>query len=92
MNCDKCGRDVPRNNDATEFEAIITGYPVVILLNKARHLLPVFEGGEKVCEGSPSRAQYLEGEPRDTRGYSYKPENEDLYRRAYATLLQETLV
>ncbi len=89
MNCDKCGHDVPRNNDAVELEAILGGNPLVILGHRPRHLLPVQENGEVVCEGSPSRAQYLEGQPRDTRGYKYFPEREQAIREAYAQLQEE---
>ncbi len=86
MACDKCKRDVPQSNDATELEAIMTSNPLVILGHKPRHLLPVFEGDQMVCNGSPSRAQYLEGQPRDTRGYKYDAKLEFEFRAAYAQM------
>lgn len=82
--CDKCGREVPMRNDATVIESIMRDFPMLILVNQARHFLPVFENGEMVCEGSPSRAQYIEGQPRDTRGYAYNSEVESKWRKAYA--------
>ena len=62
--CDKCGKPVDPSNDASILEAIFAGEPAIAVWMVGRHLLPV-EG----CQGSPSRAQYLEGRPRDTRGY-----------------------
>lgn len=83
--CDKCGTEVPENNDAVVFEAIRTDNPLFCLA-LSRHLLPVIEDGTVVCEGSPSRAQYLEGQPRDTRGYTYYSDYESVSRKAYAEL------
>jgi len=80
--CDKCGKEVCPTNDATIFEAILTLNNNVILVNQARHLLP--EGN---CPGSPSRAQYLEGQPRDPR-YPYLEKNEIPYREAFKKLLE----
>ncbi len=86
--CNKCGRPVPRNNDATIFTSIVSRDPTFGMC-VPRHLLPVVEGGQVVCEGSPSRAQYLEGQPRDTReDFPYEPGNEKLYREGYARLLE----
>jgi hypothetical protein len=64
--CDKCGKDVPLNNDAVALQSLIEygtmPVPFMVLNYGSRHLLPV-EG----CEGSPSRAQFIEGQPRDAR-------------------------
>ena len=84
--CDKCGRVVATINDATVLDAIAFEEPAVAFMYHARHLLPVVENGTVVCEGSPSRAQYLDGQPRDTRGYPYLPEHEARYRAAYAEM------
>ncbi len=66
--CDKCGRHVPPENNAVEFELILDqGRTTYLAVADSRHLLPVVEGGKVVCEGSPSRAQYLHGQPPDTR-------------------------
>mgnify|MGYP000906795837 CR=1 FL=1 len=68
FSCDKCGGDVPASNDASMFDAYATENPLMIL-NGSRHLFPVEDPvtGEQLCEGSPSRVQYLEGQPRDER-------------------------
>lgn len=85
--CDKCGIEVPERNDVAIFEAHRTGNVFFYLVN-SRHLLPVVENGVVVCEGSPSRAQYLEGQPRDTRGHTYDHDHEAVSRKAYAELQQ----
>lgn len=88
-NCDKCGRTVPPGNDVVHLLAA-GGDPVVLLTNRSRHLLPVTQGTEVVCEGSPSLAQYLEGQPHDSRPqYAYKPEREPVVRKAYDFLQQQ---
>jgi hypothetical protein len=87
--CDKCGRQVDLANDASLLDAIVFGEPVSILFHGARHLLPVVEDGVVVCEGSPSRLQYLQGQPRDTRGFPYDPNMEIPYREAYAAIQQK---
>lgn len=85
--CDKCGRAVPENNDARYFDHYLMGGGIDILFGIPRHLLPLVEDGVVVCEGSPSRAQYLEGQPRDPRvSYRYKPELEARYREVYAEM------
>ncbi len=84
--CDKCGKEVPLQNDATIIEAIVSGQPATTLFFQSRHFLPTAD-----CEGSPSRAQYIEGQPRDTRGYSYRPELEQPYRSAYAQAQEITV-
>jgi hypothetical protein len=89
MLCDKCNTEVKSNNDATILDAIINNNPESILFNHARHLLPVVENGVIICEGSPSRAQYIEGQKRDTRGYKYYPEYESVVREAYKKLLEK---
>ena len=83
-NCDKCGQTVPGNNNAVELSVRIgalTDFGALFL--RPRHLLPIGN-----CEGSPSRAQYLEGQPRDTRGYVYDHNLEPTIREAY-TKMQE---
>jgi hypothetical protein len=85
MICDKCGGAVELSNDAValEFLAQYANLPGAVerLMYGARHLKPT--GG---CEGSPSRWQYMDGAPRDTRGYSYHEEYEERYRKAYREL------
>jgi hypothetical protein len=78
--CDKCGEPVPDSNDAIMLEMVMS--PSLTLVSAPpRHLLPTDK-----CEGSPSRAQYLEGQPRDTRGYEYDEALEPHIRKAYATI------
>jgi hypothetical protein len=77
--CDKCGTHVPPENDATIIEANKTGNSVIILMAKPRHFLPV----PGICPGSPSRAQYIKGQPRDPR-YPYDESEEKAWRQAYA--------
>ena len=86
--CDKCGTEVPAINDAVNLDFIITGNPLLGFAY-SRHLLPVIIDGVTVCAGSPSRAQYIEGQPRDARGmYGYTSEQETKVREAYATMLE----
>ena len=91
MMCDKCLQDVELGNDAVALHFLMEIGRLPEGLDRfaygARHLLPV-EG----CEGSPSRAQYLEGQLRDTRGYPYVPENEQPWREAYARLQELAIV
>lgn len=91
MKCDKCGLEVPYHNDATIVDAKVYGDPSRVLFHLARHFMPVTdENGNAVCEGSPSRAQYIEGQPRDNRGYPYIKERENAWRSAWAELQSET--
>jgi hypothetical protein len=84
MKCDKCGQEVPWENDATIVESFYQDSPGFILLYGARHFLPTED-----CKGSPSRAQYIEGQPRDTReAYPYNPMRERRWRHAYALTLK----
>jgi hypothetical protein len=78
--CDRCGKSVEPSNDALHLDIQMGLLPaiVAVMTHKSRHLLP--EGG---CIGSPSRAQYLAGQPRDRRGYSYCKEIEGKMRAAY---------
>jgi hypothetical protein len=86
--CDKCGTEVPPINDAVNFDLILTGDPLLIFAT-SRHLLPVVEEGVVVCAGSPSRAQYLEGQLRDSRGlFDYDSSLESRFRQVYAKLLE----
>jgi hypothetical protein len=94
-NCDKCGTEVEYNNDATIFDALLfdptlRDSSILILFSFSRHLLPVIEGDTIICEGSPSRAQYFEGQPRDARTqWDYEPEQEGRMREAYDLLQKE---
>ncbi|MGW8177949.1 MAG: hypothetical protein ACWGQW_04030 [bacterium] len=83
VTCDKCGKEVPWENDATIVESYYHGEPSFIMFHHSRHFLPTED-----CEGSPSRAQYIEGQPRDTRGYPYDESREWKWRDAYAQALK----
>jgi len=82
--CDKCNQPVDPANDAVRLDAAFFGHPLVSM-SVSRHLLRT-----KGCEGSPSRAQYLEGQPRDTRDYPYIEENEVRWRAAYAAIQSDS--
>ncbi len=86
--CDKCGQKVPVDNNMVYLDHFRQP-GIGVLFNHARHLLPVRdpETGEATCHGSPSRAQYIEGQPRDTRGgYPYDSDKEASHREAYAKM------
>ena len=86
-NCNKCGHRVLPQDDAVLLDVALGGDPMLVFA-LSRHTKPfINEDGEQVCEGSPSRAQYLEGMPRDSRGlYPYNLQREAEVRRAYASL------
>jgi hypothetical protein len=84
--CDRCGESVPTRNDTCHFDIFLTGNPACIG-GQPRHLLPVVRDGVVICPGSPSRAQYIEGQPRDPRPrYAYDPKSEQRYRDAWRKL------
>lgn len=63
--CDKCGGRMHNMNSVGAFEFYFNR--LAALANSDRHLLRVIENGKILCEGSPSRAQSLPFQPRDTR-------------------------
>ena len=81
--CDKCNRVVWDANNAVLVDTVVQGFTVMHLVAQSRHFLPVYRHGRMVCKGSPSRAQYIEGQPRDTRGYTYRKQDERVWRQAY---------
>ena len=96
--CDKCGQEIkPEHNNLCVVigvgEAVdnnlhsdqyIRHHVNATLFNKpCRHFLPVYDGENLICEGSPSRAQFIEGQPRDARGFAYTEELEKFYRTAW---------
>ncbi|KKW09452.1 MAG: hypothetical protein UY44_C0001G0017 [Candidatus Kaiserbacteria bacterium GW2011_GWA2_49_19] len=98
--CDKCGLPTPRGNDVRTFCAIMQeengntmGGFLFWAAPHARHFLPVIaQDGKILCEGSPSRAQYIEGQPRDTRPeFAYSEKREWLIRKAFVQMHTETL-
>jgi hypothetical protein len=88
MNCDKCGTPVPPDNDATWVASEYHHAPMAIVMFHARHFLPVVEDGKVICPGSPSRAQYIEGQPPDPR-YPYDKDQEPKWREAYQRTLKQ---
>ena len=84
--CDKCDQEVPDINNAALIRAAAHRAPATVLQMPARHFLPVFRGTTMICEGSPSGAQYIEGQPRDIRGYDYNPDLAQQYRAAFEAL------
>jgi hypothetical protein len=92
LGCNKCGAAVPSSNDAVIFDALLTGNSLIALFGVPRHLLPVIEDSVVVCEGSPSRAQYIEGQLRDQRGdYPYDEAQEPVMRAAYAAMQERAV-
>jgi hypothetical protein len=84
--CDKCGGEVSVGDDVTALLVLETSNRLYGLAF-SRHILPVQKDSVTVCEGSPSRAQYLEGQPRDPRSaYAYRDELEVLARELYSRL------
>lgn len=68
LTCDKCGQPVSRKNSTLlfcHFRGETTDRSWWWWGGQDRHLLPV--SGPIACEGSPSRYQYLDGHPIDTR-------------------------
>jgi hypothetical protein len=85
--CDKCGTDVISANDAVQLDILLgNADPILSLFASPRHLLPVVVAGEEICAGSPSRAQYLPGQPRDGRGYTYDEAYEAKIRAAFSKM------
>lgn len=85
--CDKCGQPAAKENDAAVLEAIMLGSPLARLMLESRHLLPVVnDDGTVLCEGSPSRAQYLPEQPRDNRGYEWDEGLKGWINSAYAQM------
>jgi len=85
--CDRCGEAVPPQNDVREFDALLMDNPVILFVGHSRHILPVVKDGAVTCPGSPSRAQYIEGQPPDPRArYAYDPKSEERYRTAWRRL------
>lgn len=83
--CDKCGERVPPENDLRQLLYHLgVASALQMLLTLPRHLLPT-----ERCEGSPSRVQYLAGQPRDSRGYPYDPRLVQPIRAAYARMQRE---
>ncbi|MEN9613850.1 MAG: hypothetical protein RLZZ347_157 [Candidatus Parcubacteria bacterium] len=89
LTCDKCGCTVPPTNDVAVLLALMDEGLVTAVLMQSRHFLPVIgPNGEVVCPGSPSRAQYIDGQPRDSRNeYPYDSLREIEFRRAYQKML-----
>lgn len=106
-NCDLCGQPVEDCNDSTRFTVILEmvriygdsyqleheqahrddDWMIVLRRKSPRHLLPV-DG----CKGSPSRAQYLPCQPKDTReDATFYPEAVPSFRIAYGILLLQTM-
>ncbi len=83
--CDKCGKEIEPWNDAVLITSYVEDEPLTVFVYVSRHFLPTED-----CEGSPSRAQYIEGQPRDMRPeFAYNPELEPLFRRAFAHVQNE---
>lgn len=85
--CDKCGGHVVPFNDAVLITCVYQKGEIdffVSFMHGSRHFFPT-----ERCEGSPSRAQYIEGMPRDERGYPYIEEYELKWRNALKVVLEQ---
>ena len=91
MNCDKCGNEVDPKNDAVNFDSILNQNPLILFFAQSRHLLPVYDAERNVvCEGSPSRAQYIMEVEHDPRPqYPYKEELAPKLQEAWKRLQNE---
>lgn len=78
--CDKCGLPVEDDNNALTIDAALSN-DLFLIFAQPRHLLATPD-----CAGSPSRAQYIEGQPRDTRGYTYDQRLEAPIRAIYEAM------
>jgi len=89
--CDKCGQEVLPHEDAGALEFLLCQAIETVFI-PSRHIFPVVKDGKMVCEGSPSRAQYLPGQPRDSRtAYPYIPAKEQEIRAAFAELQKKRI-
>ena len=88
--CPKCGQLVTLENNGALLDLIVQAHPTPLLammVTQAFHLLPLVQEGQMVCPGSPSRAQYLRGQPRDIRPHIiYRPERRPAMQAAYAEM------
>jgi hypothetical protein len=85
--CDKCGLPVAPEDDAValDIELGIGGWWLIGC--HPRHLFP-----NDHCPGSPSRAQYLPGQPRDARPeYAYDERSEPLVRAAWERMVARAI-
>lgn len=87
--CFKCLRAVLPGNDGRFIAALaLPALEAVGEGSRTIHFLPEFEkdaSGKEilVCSGSPYHAQYINGQPRDKRGFLYLQEHESIWRAAY---------
>lgn len=93
--CDKCRLRVDPWNDVALLEAVLRHLrgrssriiSLFLFGAAARHIMPIVVGGLQLCEGSPSRAQYLGG-TRDPRSdYPLSEELQEIYQHAFRLLL-----
>lgn len=92
--CYRCRRHLDIKDNAVVIHLLAVGSDPSIPKKPAlMHLLPIKTWwGKVVCRGSPSRAQYIEGQKRDTRdGFRYNPTDEPRWRQAYELLQTGTL-
>jgi hypothetical protein len=75
--CEKCGELVFPGEDAVLIEAVKNNDMLGLLNPTSKHLFPT-----ENCPGSPSRAQYFDGQPKDSR-YPYNIREKAEWNRAY---------
>lgn len=71
MNCDKCGKPVPENNDAVMLDFLATNNWLLLIDSQSRHLFPT-----ESCEGSPAIVKAIES------NHEYQKAYEILKRRS----------
>ncbi len=90
--CWKCKGEVPVKNDGGHIGYLVWSDPTGLQCgSRTIHFLPVVIKDKNgvdvvVCLGSPYRAQYIEGQPRDTRHYLYFKEYVAPVRAAFQKL------
>lgn len=89
--CHLCGGEVLNANDKGILLALVYENPLLITMTKCQHVIPgLYIGGGPICPGSPSLAQYIPGQRKDTRTgpdgallYPIVPEVVDAVRAAW---------
>lgn len=86
--CFVCHGEVPIENDGGEIGFKVFGdFSGMHCGSRTIHFLPVVGDDRRIiCRGSPYRAQYIDGQPRDLRKFIYFKTREAQIRDAYQKL------
>ncbi len=87
MTCDKCGKEVDPKDDVVNLDFILRG-DLSLIGAQSRHIRAQYdEDRVEVCEGSPSRAQYIFEVRADQRPeYGYDSTLVKIYQDAWVKL------